>query len=296
MSSKYAIVCGITGNYAFALGNLILGFKRHNPDFDVDFHIYYQNLRESDKNILNDLANCTFNEYHFPEIKDKVANDIWFSKFSELMFSKYECFRLLEKYEKVLWLDVDMLIQGDIRSLIEDFSADIGMTKEGANAEGLFTKPSSHLIPNNSHYYNSGLILLSNKLQNPPIYADWCYKKTIELADMLKLPDQAIFNYMFASFPEIDVIDTGKKYNCHPLDSGAKTAVIIHSFNSEKLWNFYNFKEWNQNNKTWLKSGGSMYDGPKFSFICKLIRKKYPACPDPMRQTRAFFKFFLKMN
>lgn len=99
---ELAIVFGSTGNMVFALGNMLIGLKKHNSELKADFIVYEQNISENDKNLLKFIISCDFKKYQFPK-KDILTEDT-LKKFSELSFSRFECFNLLKEYKNVLWL------------------------------------------------------------------------------------------------------------------------------------------------------------------------------------------------
>ena len=108
---ELAIVFGITKNLTFALANVILGLKKHSPSFADEIIIYHDGITEKDQQLLDSILSCRFLEYEFP-IKDKSDFDpFFFDQFSSMAYSRFECFKHLKDFKKVLWLDVDILIQ-----------------------------------------------------------------------------------------------------------------------------------------------------------------------------------------
>lgn len=290
---QYALVFGITDNYAFALGNVLLGLKKHCKNINFDIFVYNQQLNEKDKQVLNSILECNFIEYSFPEINVKMQepDSMWLNRFSELAFARYECFDYLNNYKKVAWLDVDLLIQKDIQNLFDQCSDNIALYQEGLNLKGLFLKEVDFISDNQNFYYNSGVLVLADTISNKEQLKEWCYRKTVELAEVIKLPDQAILNLMLREFPDIKVINLDERFNCYPRNPENKRAVILHSYSYEKFWNFYNFKEWNDNNKKWIKMGGTPFSGVKSSFLHRILKPHYPTIPDPLRRPRDFFKY-----
>ena len=113
-----AITFGITGNYAFALGNVLIGLKKHSPNLNADIIVFEQGVSEKDKILLNSIIPCNFIQYKFPD--DIFLTNDTLKRFSELTFSRFECFKLLGQYKNVLWLDVDILIQKDVTELLNE--------------------------------------------------------------------------------------------------------------------------------------------------------------------------------
>ena len=125
---ELAIVFGSTGNMAFALGNVLIGLKKYSLEIakTADIKIFEQGISGKDKKILNSILPCEFIEYKFPH--QGYLTDETVKKFSELTFSRFECFDMLNEYKKVLWLDIDILIQKpfDVNTLLERVKKIVG--------------------------------------------------------------------------------------------------------------------------------------------------------------------------
>lgn len=290
-----AIVIGASGDMAFAVANVLMGIKKHSPNLADEIIIFHSNMLEKDKELLNEIIPCKLIDYKFEIKNEKMKEQAYFDRFTPLAFSRYECFNLLDEYKKVLWLDIDILIQKDFSKLCEDTKTGISFSQGYYPIWSLFTKRIECNYDLDKKFFDSGTIALQDKLQNYKEIAKWLYEKTFEYAEYLHLPDQAILNIMFQEFNlEITPLDRDK-YVCHPTNEKVKDAVIVHSYSCDKFWNYYyNFKEWNNNYKKWLKMGGSKYKGPKATFIYKFIKKRYPDAPNPLRQTGKFIKFMFK--
>jgi len=299
MSEKkeLAIVFGITANWSFALANVLMGIKNHSPDLNSDFIVYHDNLSLKDQQLLNSILPCIFINYKFPvETNDK--KNLYLQQFSLLSFSIYECFNHLDSYNKVVWLDVDILIQKDINELIKLVNADIGLIQDTKKLITNFTEINEKIRKYNleSNFYCSGTVIFNDNLPERKKLTDWCYKKTLDLFEILKYPDQAILNLIIQDF-KLNVTEINfRKFCCFPMDKKVKDAVIVHPAGQEKFWNYWDFKDWNQNYKNWLKMGGTPYNGKKIHYITRQIRKFFPYCPDPIRQTRKFFKFLFLVS
>lgn len=291
---KHLIVLGTTGNMAFATANVLIGIKKHSPYLNADVVIYEQNVSENDKILLNSIMPCSFINYEFPVRQTERFDQDRLNRFTELTFSRYECFRMLDEYKKIMWLDIDILIQGDITPMFDySDSTGISFVPEPYPVWSLFTQSVHGNYDWNKKFYNAGIFVIDDNLKDRDKLCDWCYKKTFEYAPFLHLPDQAILNIMFQEF-EIEIEPMARKYNCYPTDKSAKEAVLLHSYSSEKFWNFWDFKEWNQNYKKWLKMGGSAYTGKKANFISREVKKIFPHAPDIIRKPRAFALYIVE--
>jgi len=288
MKKEFAIVLGATGNMAFALANVLIGFKKHNHVLDADIIVFEQGISEKDKNLINSILPCQFFKYKFPAQNSDFTEDC-LNRFTHLSFSRYECFRLLDKYKNVLWLDIDILIQGDISGILDYTESGIALIQDGSKVKVNFTQE----IPGydlECKMRNAGVMFVNDKLENNNEIADWCYKKTIELAPYLTFADQGIINIMLQEF-NLNAQKLSGYYNCHPEYKKAPDAFIIHTFCPEKFWNYYDNQEWNDNHRKWIKIGGSPYTGKRISPLSKFFKER--KLPNPIRSPRNFVKHFL---
>jgi len=293
---ELAIFLGATGNMAFAAANVIACVKKHSGYLNPEIIIYHENISQTDQELMNSILPCRFFEYKMPEVERDTFKNSHFYRYTMLAYSRYEIFNYLKEYKNVIWLDIDILVQQDLKQLIDYCSGDIGMYEEQLAFGGLFLDKKVENFDNNKNFFNTGVILYKDTIPNYEILTQWCYDKTFEYAEQLSLPDQAIINMMFQVFPEIKVCPIPRKFNCHPSDKNVKNAVIVHSYDSDKFWNFYyNFKEWNDNYKQWIKRGGSPYTGVKAHVIYVWIKKFLPMAPNPFRQTGKFFIYLFKI-
>jgi lipopolysaccharide biosynthesis glycosyltransferase len=288
-----AIVLGSTSNLTFAVANVMIGLKNHSPDFADKIIIYHDNISEKDQILISSILPCEYIKYEFP-IKDiSCFNETYFKQFSELAYSRYECFNLLNEYKYVLWLDVDILIQKNISAIINFGTNGFGildaLNDKVTIKDQLFKSLDGFDMDKKA--YSSGTFILQDNLPNYNKMTDWCYKKTLEYADYLYLPDQAILNLLIQEFNIIPAVIDLKRFCCHPSEKNCKNAIILHSYRPEKFWNFWSVKEWNQNYKKWIKLGGTPTKKKTANIISRMVNAKWSDSPDPFRKPRQFIKF-----
>lgn len=290
-----AVVIGATGNMAFAAANVIMSVKKTSSDITDEIIVLHSEISKNDQHLMKSIFNCRFIDYKFPEVEADTFKNSHFYRYSMLAYSRYEIFNWLDEFKNIIWLDIDILVQKSLQELLNHVDGDMGMHEEKHTFGGLFLEPDPR-FDNERKFLNTGVILYRDSLPNYQILTDWCYQKTREMAENLSLPDQAVINLMFQEFPEIKIRPIDTRFNCHPTDKNVKNAVIVHSYDSEKFWNFYyNFGEWNKNYKKWIKMGGSPYTGIKANIIYVWIKKYFPMAPNPFRQTGKFFVYMFKL-
>ena len=251
---ELSIVLGATGNMAFALGNVLIGLKRHNNDLNADIIVFEQGITKKDKQVLESILPVEFREYKFPDKKSLTKETL--KRFSEITFSRFECFIMLEEYKKVLWFDIDILITQNIQQILGENSTGISLASGDENSSDF------EIEIENIPHYNAGVMYLQDNLPNYEILTEWCYKKTIELSKYLKCADQGIINLVIKE-KNLEVHWLHWKYNYTPAYGSGQNVVVYHTFCPEKFWNHWNFDEWNKNNEEWIKMGGTPYQKPE---------------------------------
>lgn len=257
MSKKRcALVFGITNNYMFALANTLIGLKKNNSVFWDDIIVYIDQISEQQKDSINKILKVKFVKINSDSYNNLNTKAI--QKYSVAAFYRYECFKLLDDYETVIWNDVDILIKGDISGL-QNYGNESGFaatrTMGNFNIEANFKK----LILKYNMFdklYNSGLLVLKDNLKDYKKMFNWCIQKTNEYLEILNWPDQGIINLLIQEFNiNVDLIDIDK-YCCHPsqLDK-LKQASIVHAYGDEKFWNNSKlrnmFPSWQENELEW---------------------------------------------
>ncbi|MFZ2126036.1 MAG: glycosyltransferase [Candidatus Microsaccharimonas sp.] len=266
MKKEVAIVFGITSDYVFALANVLIGMKRHHkkPFWD-DIIIYHDGVSESDQEKINTILKCTFIKFDTNEIEKYGISQEAIKNYSLMSLTRLVIFNLLNEYHKVIWHDVDILIQKDFSGLM-DYADKSGLAMTITDANFLVESNFYKLIPGYSMYtplYNAGIMVISDKLKNYKKAAQWCLDKTKELASDLRYMDQGILNLFVQEFDvaveEIDIL----KYCCHPERPSHRDAAIIHAYGHKKFWNndsvSKKFPEWQQNNEEWIRISANDY-------------------------------------
>ena len=259
--------------------------------------MYYQNMDQTHRQALNRIVPCRFVEYHFPHMEGMRPHIL--RDYGEMTFVRYECFRFLKQYEYVLWLDADILVQGDISGMLAQIPHGIGFRREyyDERVRVNFTQD----IPGykmNAPHYNAGIMAAGNKLPGKmDQLSDWCYQKTEEISPSLYYPDQGILLLMCEYFKlTIDPLD--EKYNCEArrCAPALRKAAIVHAVGHRKFWKYYYFDEWYQMYREWVKETGLPCQN-NFPAFKKLGLLKYPlfqVAPNPTQHPLKFMTYLLR--
>ena len=115
-----AIVFGLTSNLTFALANVLLGMKNHCSIFWDDIIVFHDNIKIDDQEHLNSILKCKFIKYDY-NFTDKIkdTNNESLKTYSILSLARFECFNFLNEYKKIIWNDVDILVQKNFKSLVD---------------------------------------------------------------------------------------------------------------------------------------------------------------------------------
>ena len=291
---KLAVVLCSTTNQMFAVGNVLIGLKKHFslPEKDYDVILYVSgNMNKKDENALKQIYKDIIINYYKSPLEKTIKNANCALIWSLMAFARYEVFTLLDQYNKILYLDTDVLIQKDIIGLL-DINKDISVSYEGTNLRGNIE---NKLLTENftsSKYnldvkvFNSGVFFINDSIKNGMEIIDWCYSK----AEEWKAADQIILNLMVQEF-NIDIADFTNKYNRYVFDN-LDDAFIVHSCAwNLKFWDGIDNKDWKENNMVWISYGGLKYKNLKKQLINTI------AWWIPIRSLRDKFRlYFYKKN
>ncbi len=272
---KNVIAFGLTADRVFAVASVLMDISRYCSNYVDEVVIFHDNIKEKDQNLMKNIFSTKFIVYHFPKrIKSELSSFV-LQRFTYMVFSKFESLKLLSRYKKVLWLDDDIVIKSDISELFDDDELGIRFVRlEGGKViDQLFSPidgydmdaPASGAMP----------FIVQDNLQNYENLYKFCYKKVVEYALNLYLPEQAIFDIMIQEFNLKNCYANyfdAKIYCVHPNDTKLEDkAKILHAYGQPKFWNGLKNEQWEKNYKTWLEMGGSKYK--KKSLLVKIKNK-----------------------
>ena len=260
MKKKIALLLCSTGNEAFAVGNVIIGAKKYlfqnlsAQDYDIIF--LTDKLESKDENALKNIFPRIIIEIYKSPFSKNMLNLRELNHFSSFAYARFEAFNLLERYEKVFYVDTDIVIQKDISEII-NIKTPLS-TLYFANKmpiSGNFTKENIDLVKGydlNRVSIIDAVFLINDKLNDYQIMSKWCYEK----AEEYKTNDQSILNLLIQEF-NIETHDLTESYGAYPTSNISKDAHIIHAIGPAKFWRGTYNKEWEENNKIWIESGGN---------------------------------------
>ena len=258
--NRVTLIMGGTHDYAFALGNVLIGLEKMSPGLVDRALIFHNGISEHDRNCLRKIRQCDFADYAPPALMPLAGNDT-LKRFSLLSFVSYETFSQLEHSEYVLFLDADLVILRDISGLLN--YAPLGL-KKGGYPLNTSLGPNDYGIDDSVLGPSSGVIIAHESMPYQGL-TEQCYELTLKHWNSLHYPDQGIINLV--------LYRNGIKHNSFPIsyNSGLNDFVpnrhIHHEGYAAKFWNngIMNLlsPEWEGYDREWRALGGTPYVGKK---------------------------------
>ncbi len=306
----YALFFATNSRFFFALGVLLLSLKEKSPRLlqQADVLVYHQGLTQAQQALLNRIVPCKFTEYHFAVETD--FNNINFKNFTQLAFARYDIFDLLDQYEKILYMDVDIMIAGELLPVVEQYAnrGGIAMCKDRQKGLSLITKNFVRPLPEYDMTvpcYNSGVTLFSRQIARRKELRMWCYRKTDEWLENLVCPDQGVLNVMLQEFG-ITVEELPDTCNCLPSypaysDKNCKDVLVYHCAGGGlRFWTYTWNSAWQRYYQQYLSLGGTPHTDKEHAWL-KFIKKHklgrfsfFDRSPDPQMHPKRFLGYLVK--
>ena len=266
---KTAIVTGGTSNQYPAMAVLALNIADKCPNIADELVIFYDDIPLSQQKLINSIFPTRFIQYESPFKHTDNFSDEILHYFSPFVFCKYECFRLLEEYQTVIWLDYDFVITEDISNIktknVFDakFISDVMLGAKFNNK--LYFEPNSlkdiHSFDLLGPAISCCIFVLYDTFKNFNGFYDECIKLTERYASALYLPEEAVISVLFQQkniqYEKLDY----NKYSTFPKDIDKNKGItsIIHAVGQPKFWNGLYNEQWEHYYSQWLKMGGAKH-------------------------------------
>ena len=243
-------------NYAPYVATTIASIVRHTEAM-VQFYVLDGGIHEESRNKLQDLVNAKENasiEFidmsfaqlgKFPDLRHYSVNT----------FSRYFIPQLKKDLGKVLYLDVDILVLGDIAELYRQSPGDYpvaAVLEDFHGVNGAHLAEVWHEFTDVPHYFNAGVLLLDIAWFRAHNITELLVAKTNDMQSILSCADQDVLNAFFQkNFQTLDY-----RFNCMPdlkkymLESSHTAALaaledplIIH-YVAQKPWKTHLAPHW----------------------------------------------------
>ena len=254
---KSALVLGGTSNMAFAMGVLLLSLKATNPKFTDDIIIFHDGISSADMAALNSIYKIRFERYTLPFREKLKLDDAIRRVFTDMVFCKYECFRLLDEYSTIIWMDYDMIISGNVSELTEPVAGGARFILARTIGSNLAETCDESLVDMlDCVGVHSSVFALYDSLADYNKIYEWCIEATEKYAESLYLPDQLIFSLLLKRFNLSVYPLPFDLYSPHPTMAGRvwdQYVKIWHTYGNEKFWNGIDHDGWNSYFDEWLR-------------------------------------------
>ena len=184
-----------------------------------------------DDNFIIDFVNIS---HEFEDIRHKLKNIFHFS-----LACYYRLFieNLFPEYDKILYLDCDIIVLGDISKLyfedVKDYAV-AGVVEQHIKFSPVFSNYTKKVVGVDcNHYINSGIMIMNLKkireLQVEEKFVDLINRYNFDVID----PDQAYINYLCKGHIKFLPIEWNRT-TCEKIE--CKKPQIVHYALGEKPW------------------------------------------------------------
>lgn len=261
---KLAFLLAATSDLLFAAANVAIGLNKHVSEADFDIMIYANGGEAADLVALRRIDHVTVVDYQLDAafVATMMAAAQEGSRLAQtpghlLTFAHFETFALLETHRQVVWLDVDVLVQGNIDEMLGSAFA--------ITLDDPWTVGANFLQPIEGYKMDApgvcaAVIVVNDELPYATM-RQWCFDMATNNAGVLKNADQGIFNLALQEFAIKPQLLPLLQWQCMAWRNESSLAKIIHFGGREKVWKEQlvcdAFPEWYNNHLEWLRLGGS---------------------------------------
>lgn len=269
---RTAIVTGGTSKDVSAMGTLAINIQEVIPDLVDELIIFHDGIHKKEQQIIQNIFPTRFYKYKFPIDFVSMRKNRSLRYFSPMIFCKYECFRLLEIYDRIIWTDYDVVILKDLYELMDNVNS-FQIVEDNAPLKRMFLPSAEEAELTDYNLEKRGIctpiFVVTKEIGNYMELYQWCINSTLKYAPYIDLPEQCIISMMVQAFKIPYFNLSGRQYALHPSDYDGK-ASIIHAYGRPKFWEGLYNEQWMQYYERWIAVGGSEYKQPLKEKIIQL--------------------------
>ena len=205
------IVVGVNRNYIKPMSVMMISLLENNKKYKINFNIFQDDFLYEDKEKLL----VRFKKYDNLYINYiDVTNDLFegLPTLEHISLSTYYRIlspKLLPQYDKLLYLDSDLVVDGDILELWETDIKDYVVA--AVREESLQANEERLNIPKHQKYFNAGVLLINSKKMREENYYDIIMEYLFKNKETLLFSDQDALNaVLYNKWLEIN-----EKWNYH---------------------------------------------------------------------------------
>ncbi len=243
-SSTIPVLFCLNKSYIQHLIVLLTSILENNKGIFFDFYIFSTDFSDSEKELLNNVQkkyeNCAFNHQTVAKktlknfkIVDKERQDI-----SLETYYRYLAPQLITKYDKLLYLDTDTIVDGDLTPLWETDLEDCYFG--GVPERCLYQKRyvfDKLKFSRDDLYINAGMLLMNLKKMREDNFVDLFLKAGPKLLPFITYSGQDIVNILAKGhIKQIECIYNMTPAHIMDLPGKKHQAVIVHYTGKFKPW------------------------------------------------------------
>lgn len=244
---KISICFCINDKYVQYLGVVLTSILLNNRKETFKFYVLSSDISEENKNILNTLKKKykNFEIFYIHIDKNRFKNfKINIDYISIETYYRYILADVIPKEDKVLYLDVDLIVNNDLKDLwninindyycaaVKDLNFDTEKYKKCIG------------MSDNEEYINAGVILFNLKKLREDNIAEKYFKNNEIYKDKIKYQDQDVINITLSN--KIKIIDSIYNFTRNDKTKNRNDAVIIHFVGAKKPWKSLSFNKLKQ--------------------------------------------------
>lgn len=237
---KMDVAFCVNNAYIEKVAVVMVSMLANHPDDYFRFYIFSSDLTDESIKYLNKLHSKYKN---FEVSKVEVPVDLFKSLklsidyISIEAYYRYAIAELLPDLDKILYIDADLVINGDINQFYDMDVSDYYV----AGVEDLWIKLENHKteigLTEYDIYINSGVLLMNLQKFRQDGMCQKLIKATQDLWDKIKYQDQDILNIMCkGKIKQVDSIYNFTRANMKAEQNKLKNACILHYTGRQKPW------------------------------------------------------------
>jgi lipopolysaccharide biosynthesis glycosyltransferase len=242
VNNRLDIIFAIDDGYTNPLITTAFSVIKNNKSFDdIYFHIISGDISDKSQEIIKKLERYEGVNVDFALVDETLFNEfpLNIDHISPITYARFLIADLFDTLHKVLYLDSDILVLGDLSELwnVDISHASIaGSHKQYINTQFPGYKESIGL-EKDSTYINCGVMLMNLDRIRKLDKTQELLNNAVKLKDIVRIQDQDIINITFKD----DIVSFDKKYNYTSSDrrenSINQDEVVIAHFNTgNKPW------------------------------------------------------------
>lgn len=244
MTTCIHIVFCVNNQYVPHLGAAMASVLQNNPNTDFSFHILSADLTEESKKQIWKLKTRFLRfdvDYLVPPTALFQNLKLTIDHISIETYFRYVIADLLPDVDKVLYLDADLIVTGDLMPLWQTPLTEGKKTYLAAGVPDLWIEKlgykSSLGFQKEDVYVNAGVLLLNLKKMREQSVSKQFFDMQEKWKDRIRFQDQDIINLtLFGKIKVIDSIYNFTSYHYRKEKSKRKQAVVFHFTGSKKPW------------------------------------------------------------